>query len=303
MDRKIRIDFFPRDASRVRSIVFSRRAAIAGAAVVLPLCALGFWLMLSGMLREDPARRFERLKLERETGALKEKTTQLRGEVDALRRRLDSLESVRIRVSLSSGLEGPVNREGSDNLARRFRLLGFRSDAPRGEDFDRALNRARATARFLDSSLFVLTQESDRAARLPTMPPVGPEAILTRGFGPARDPFTGRMNLHAGVDFSLSPGSPVHAAGGGTVTTAGHDAVWGHHVRIRHGDHVETFYAHLQNVHVATRGRVERGQVIGAVGQSGVATGPRLHFELRLRGEHVDPLQYLLPGTDTRQTL
>ncbi len=296
MDRKIRIDFFPKDASRVRSIAFSRRWAIAGTAVVLPLCLLGFWLVFSGALREDSDRRFERLKLERETEALSEKTAQLQREVEILRKQLDSLESVRIRVSLSSGLETPLAQDPVDDIGRRFRLFGSTSDAPRSEDFDRTLEQARAAARFLDSSLHVLTRQAERTAELPTLRPVGPEAILTRGFGPARDPFTGRMNLHAGVDYSMPNGSPVFAAGGGVVIAAGSDHIWGNHVRIRHADRAETFYAHLHSINVSARARVERGQVIGTVGQSGHATGPRLHFEMRLNGEHVDPLLYLLPA-------
>jgi murein DD-endopeptidase MepM/ murein hydrolase activator NlpD len=291
MDRKIRIHFFPRDASRVRSIVLSRRLAIALAACVLPLCLLGFWLALSGGLREDPLRKAERIKLERETRALSEKTALLQEETGRLRKNLDSLEAVRSRVTFASGLESQKPASPETEPAR-FRIFG--SGAPRPGDFTRMLARVKRTSQFMDSSLFVLTKNPDMAANLPTVYPVSPEALITRTFGPTPDPFTGRRNLHPGVDFSLPPGSPVVAAGGGTVTT-GNEPLWGYYVRIRHTEHAETFYAHLQAVAVPNGRRVERGELVGWLGQSGATTGPHLHFEMRLWGDRVDPLPYLAP--------
>ena len=297
MDHKIRIFFFPRDASRVRAIVFSRRMGLGIALAALPLCLLGFWLALTGTLRESPERRFARAKLERETAALSEKTSLLQEELENLRRNLDSLESIRIRVVLSSGLETGREEEAAAPATRRFALLQGARGGGRTGDFSAPLARARAMSHFMDSTLIVLTRETGLAARLPTAMPVGTGAIVTRGFGPARDPFTGRKSLHPGVDFGMPPGSPVHAAGGGAVVGAGFDPVWGHYVRIRHTDRAETFYAHLQRTGITAGRNVTRGQVIGWVGQSGASTGPHLHFEMRLRGERVDPLRYLVTGS------
>jgi murein DD-endopeptidase MepM/ murein hydrolase activator NlpD len=295
MDRKIRIYFFPRDASRVRAFVLSRRFALVLLFTLVPLCLLGFWLFLSGALRESPERRFERGKLERETAALSEKTDLLRREVEGLHRNLDSLEALRIRVTQSSGLEGqqPVER------AAPTRFSGLSAKVPRAEDLAAPLAKVRGISRFMDSTLFVLAHAADRAARLPTARPVAANAIVTRAFGPARDPFTGRNNQHAGVDFSLPPGAPVYAAGGGMVVASGTDPVWGHYVRVRHDNRAETFYAHLQKAGVSAGRMVARGQVIGWIGSSGASSGPHLHFELRLNGEHVDPMPYLL-GDDGR---
>lgn len=298
MDPKIRIFFFPRDASRIRTIVFSRKVGFAAMLVALPLCLLGFWLALGGQLRESPERKFERVKLERETEALSARTAVLQEEIASLRRNLDSLESVRISVALSSGLTEADAEDPVDDRAGRFlRIPGFGGGGADGRgDFSAPLARARAISQTLDSTLFVLSRDANLAARLPTLWPVSATSVVTRGFGQARDPFTGRMSLHPGVDFSLPPGSPVVAVGGGTVVAAGNDPVWGWHVRIRHTEHAETFYAHLQGVDVRAGRTVARGQVIGTVGQSGASTGPHLHFEMRLRGDRVDPMPYLSPG-------
>lgn len=297
MDRKIRIFFFPRDASRVRIIAFSRRLGLAGLIAIVPLCLLGFWLAFTGKLRENPERRIQRDRLVREASALDEKTELLRDEMRALRRNLDSLESVRIRVALSSGLEGQWSEErGADAPATRYvPPPGFARD----DDFTAPLARVRGVSRFLDSTLIVLEREGPMTARLPTALPVARGTIVTREFGPARDPFTGRKALHAGVDFGLPPGAPVHAAGGGTVTGAGRDPVWGYYVRIRHTERAETFYAHLLRPGVRAGQQVARGEVIGWVGQSGASTGPHLHFEMRLHGERVDPMPYFLPASGT----
>jgi murein DD-endopeptidase MepM/ murein hydrolase activator NlpD len=159
------------------------------------------------------------------------------------------------------------------------------------------LGQTRKAARFFDSALFVLRSHSDLAERLPTAYPVEENALRIRAFGMERDPFTGRRGLHAGVDFSLRPGSPVFAAGKGHVVETGRDALWGNYVRLRHTERVETFYAHLQKIEVRRGERVARAEELGSMGQSGVATGPHLHFEMILDGERVDPLRYLLaPG-------
>lgn len=305
MDRKIRIFFFPRDASRVRTIVLSQRAGIVALCAALPLCLLGIWLVMSGHLREDEGRRFQRAKLEREAAALDEKTAVLRDEVAKLQRNLDSLESIRIGVTISSGLEIQREDEGRSAaprgaLARAARLSGFVTGGARARDLSVPLDQVRGVSRFFDSTLIVLTRESDVAIRLPTLKPVSYDAIMTRGYGSARDPFTGRKALHAGVDFSLPPGSPVYAAGGGTVSAAGYDPLWGYYVRIRHTDRVETFYSHLQGAGVRAGATVARGEVIGWVGQSGATTGPHLHFEMRIQGDRVDPVPYLI--TSIRST-
>jgi murein DD-endopeptidase MepM/ murein hydrolase activator NlpD len=79
------------------------------------------------------------------------------------------------------------------------------------------------------------------------------------------------------------------------VAEAGKDHLWGWYVRIDHGRDVATFYAHLEKAAVKRGQRVERGQVIGSMGMSGVATGVHLHYELSIRGTKVDPMRYFLP--------
>jgi murein DD-endopeptidase MepM/ murein hydrolase activator NlpD len=104
-------------------------------------------------------------------------------------------------------------------------------------------------------------------------------------FGPRSDRF------HTGVDFPAVLGTPVAAAGAGRVAYAGPMAGgWGIEVVIAHRHGVRTIYAHLSAVAVTDGSRVERGATVGLVGATGTATGPHLHFEVRVRGAAVDPL-------------
>jgi murein DD-endopeptidase MepM/ murein hydrolase activator NlpD len=122
--------------------------------------------------------------------------------------------------------------------------------------------------------------------------PIGlaaPSAVpLGDGFGPR-----GRR-FHSGVDYPAPSGAPVVAAASGRVTHAGRAAGgWGTLVVIDHGQGVRTWYAHLSRVRVRVGQQVSVGALVGLVGASGRASGPHLHFEVRLRGAALDPLRAL----------
>jgi murein DD-endopeptidase MepM/ murein hydrolase activator NlpD len=107
------------------------------------------------------------------------------------------------------------------------------------------------------------------------------------GFGPRGDRF------HAGVDLPAPMGTPVEAAASGRVVWAGVRAGWGLVVTLAHTHGVRTMYAHLSRDSVQLGQHVAAGTTIGLVGATGDATGPHLHFEVRLRGAAVDPLPSL----------
>jgi murein DD-endopeptidase MepM/ murein hydrolase activator NlpD len=128
-------------------------------------------------------------------------------------------------------------------------------------------------------------------AALRRAPPRCPVALAPPLAAPVEDPFGPRGNrFHAGLDFAAPAGTPVGAAAGGRVVFAGRaTGGWGKLVVVAHARGVRTLYAHLETVLVGVRQRVRAGARLGAVGSSGAATGPHLHFEVRLRGAAVDP--------------
>ena len=114
---------------------------------------------------------------------------------------------------------------------------------------------------------------------------------VTSGFAMRMHPILQRMRAHLGVDYAAPTGTPVRVVGEGVVDFAGWQNGYGNVVHVRHGADRVTVYAHLSRIDVRKGQRVEQGQHIGAVGATGWATGPHLHFEFRVGGVHQDPLK------------
>jgi len=122
-----------------------------------------------------------------------------------------------------------------------------------------------------------------------------PEGVITSAYGIRRSPIDGHDRLHEGVDLSAPSHTEVLAARDGTVSEAGEDPVLGLRIIIDHGGGLRTVYGHLSAIRVVLNQTVRSGTMIGAVGSTGLSTGPHLHFEIRLGGKAKDPSSYL-PG-------
>lgn len=113
--------------------------------------------------------------------------------------------------------------------------------------------------------------------------------VESSGFGWRDDPINNRRKFHKGTDFRAPRGTSVYAAGGGVVTFAGRMGGYGNVVFIDHGNGVITRYGHLRRIGTKREAQVVAGAQIGEVGATGRATGPHLHFEVRLDGRAVNP--------------
>ena len=116
---------------------------------------------------------------------------------------------------------------------------------------------------------------------------------ITSPFGMRTDPVTGRYQLHSGIDIGADYGVPIQAAADGVVLYAGWYGGYGNAIILDNTSGLSTLYAHCSAMYVSVNQQVQRGQVIGAVGATGYATGPHLHFEIRVNGVPVDPLSRL----------
>jgi murein DD-endopeptidase MepM/ murein hydrolase activator NlpD len=115
------------------------------------------------------------------------------------------------------------------------------------------------------------------------------DGSITSNFGPRDAPMDGASTNHQGIDIDGNEGDFVIASESGTVTHAGLQGSYGNLVIIDHGGGYETYYAHLSVIQVRVDEEVMQDRVIGKVGKTGRATGPHLHFELRLNGSPVSP--------------
>ncbi|HZT72344.1 MAG TPA: M23 family metallopeptidase [Terriglobales bacterium] len=116
---------------------------------------------------------------------------------------------------------------------------------------------------------------------------------ISSSFGERLDPFDGEGAFHTGIDIATPIGTPVHVTADGVVLYAGLLRGYGRAIVVSHGHHLRTLYAHLSAFSTTAGQRVDRGDVIGFVGDSGRSTGPHLHYEVRINGVPVNPYQYL----------
>ncbi len=147
-----------------------------------------------------------------------------------------------------------------------------------------------------ESSLYLNEKgESNRRALMRT--PID-GARLSSGFGFRRHPILGYSKLHTGVDFAAPRGTPIYAAGDGTIEKMGWWGGYGRYTRIRHNREYSTAYAHqtrfAKGMHEGKR--VKQGQVIGYVGTTGRSTGPHLHYEVLRYGKQMNPMKLTLPA-------
>jgi murein DD-endopeptidase MepM/ murein hydrolase activator NlpD len=123
------------------------------------------------------------------------------------------------------------------------------------------------------------------------------DGTITSGFGGRNHPILGYTKMHTGVDWGSAMGTPIFAAGNGTIEKADWEGGYGKYIRIRHANGYETAYGHMSGF---ARGmeagkKVRQGQVIGYVGSTGLSTGAHLHYEILINGRFVDPMKIKLP--------
>lgn len=146
--------------------------------------------------------------------------------------------------------------------------------------------------------------EGNNSRRFLMRRPVRGDAVrLASGFGLRRHPLLGIVRPHNGIDWAGPTGTPILAAGNGTIEEAGRKGDFGNYVRIQHANGYQTTYAHMSQYAPRTQAgaKVRQGEVIGYIGNTGLSAGPHLHFEVLVNSRYVDPLTIQVP-TERRLT-
>ncbi|WP_170338629.1 DUF5930 domain-containing protein [Ruegeria arenilitoris] len=131
------------------------------------------------------------------------------------------------------------------------------------------------------------------AEKAPFATPVKSAFRFTSGYGYRRDPKTGGRRMHKGTDFAAPTGTDIFATADGVVTHAGWQSGYGRLIKIKHAFGVETLYAHNSKIRVKVGQRVSRGDHIADMGNSGRSTGTHLHYEVRVNGKPVNPMDFI----------
>lgn len=177
-------------------------------------------------------------------------------------------------------LEGYNNSELVINTAKRIDIL-TKQLAIQSKSLDEIIKLGKSKEKFL--------------AAIPAIQPVKNEDLtrMASGFGYRSDPFTKARKMHTGMDFTAPTGTPVFATGNGIVNKADNSlSGYGNLVVITHGYKYETYYAHLSKFNVKHGQKVNRGDIIGFIGSTGRSQAPHLHYEVRVGGLPVNPINY-----------
>ena len=126
-------------------------------------------------------------------------------------------------------------------------------------------------------------------------------ARLSSGYGKRKHPILGYTKMHKGIDFAAPVGTPIFAAGNGTIAKIGRNGGYGNYIQIRHNDSYATAYAHMNGFAKGLKqgSRVKQGDVIGYVGTTGRSTGPHLHYEILQNNTQVNPIRVKMPSGKT----
>lgn len=117
--------------------------------------------------------------------------------------------------------------------------------------------------------------------------------VLSSGFGYREHPIEGEEKFHYGIDIAADPGTEIDCFAGGSVTAVGESSSYGKYLIVSHKDGYSTLYAHCSKITVSSGTKVSEGQKIAEVGETGLCTGPHLHFELHWKGEYLNPIYYV----------
>jgi len=207
--------------------------------------------------------------------------------------KLDSLQSLASEVALTYGF-GEARRP---RLPEAALSLMTQTDSTLESSYRASLY----AFNLIRNTSLVSSRQSARMGFLPSnglehdsVPSLWPvRGQIMAGFGQRLDPFSGEGAFHSGVDISARAGTRVEVGGDGIVMEAGWDSGYGNAIVIDHGYGMATKYGHLSKIFVVVGQEVKRGQVIGAVGMTGKATGPHLHYEVMVQDTPVNPMKYL----------
>jgi murein DD-endopeptidase MepM/ murein hydrolase activator NlpD len=177
------------------------------------------------------------------------------------------------------------------------------TDGPPGELLYTSITTGNETRRYYrfrtpDGQVDYYDAQGNNAKKFLNRRPVRADDVrLTSGFGFRRHPLLGETKMHTGIDWAAPVGTPILAAGNGTIEEAGRKGYNGNYIRIRHANGYQTAYSHMSRFApgAAPGVKVRQGQVIGYIGTTGLSSGPHLHFEILVNNQFVNPLSIEVP--------
>ena len=234
-------------------------------------------------------------------GLYRKKLEALNTQMTAMTSKISELNALKERLATLAA-PAPIKNKMTDSSGRGGPLRPISFKSPLNAYLEDELENTVTKAASLNTTATGLEQLWTARYQLLTQLPIGaplPMALgLNSNFGTRVDPITGAIAQHSGIDFVAKVGTPILAAGNGTVVRAGWDGAYGLTVEIKHAEGYVSKYAHASKIDVTVGQTVTRGQKIAEVGLTGRTTGAHLHFEVLRLGQFVNPMQVLVvPGS------
>ena len=304
VDQEFHIVVFPGATSHPRRFSIRRRTVrilLVGIllAFIVEALFLVQYVTRSGELWELEALRSEAMQHRQQASALS-------SSLEDLRKQLSNMREVNIRIRMMLGLDPPKvppsplglgGKEESNAVLQPGGMGGEREPLANvalqlQQKLTWLQDEAAVQERYLKELTGIVGERRAQWAATPSIWPV--RGWVSSGFGHRISPFTGRDTMHSGVDITAPMRTPVIAPAAGTILFAGSEAGLGNTVTLSHGYGMKTVYGHMDKIKVKTGQTVKRGDVIGWVGNTGLSTGPHLHYEVEVKGSYVNPLQYII---------
>jgi murein DD-endopeptidase MepM/ murein hydrolase activator NlpD len=292
----------PHGSDETRSYAVSARLLKFAGGTLLTLVLIGF---LGVGLFVAELRGGASVVLSRRERALGDRLLAMQSRLDSLSDTIASIGRRDEQIRLLAGL-APVDSQSlpgklmeapmvaADGRSPNESMLSRMASNTSG-DIQGLIERANALSASFAQVSDTLQRHYDRLTRIPSIMPTA--GWLSSAFTRSRfHPILHRSRPHEGIDVSAPMGAPIVAPGNGVVSRVAREAGYGLVVEVNHGDGIVTRYAHTSRILVKQGQRVKRGDLIALVGNSGLSTGPHLHYEIHVNGKVVDPLTYVLPG-------
>jgi len=282
-DRRWTIMLVPNGCDAARTITISSRAIrravrLAGGAVVLVAVLLGAAFARSSLSSAPP------------TAPSRVLQARLDGLLDTIETIARRDEQIRLLAGLPEDSVAALLTEHptDSSVIQRAGLAAH-------PNLEILIRRANSLAASFAEVSDTLSQHAERLSHIPSIMPTA--GWLSSAFSRSRfHPILHIARPHEGIDVSAPMGAPIVAPAAGTVTMVTVQTGYGNVLEIDHGGGIVTKYAHCSRIVVRIGQRVRRGQIIANVGNTGLSTGPHLHYEIHVNGRVVDPLTYVLPG-------
>ncbi len=256
----------------------------------------GFFLLLLWLLGtpSEKALRIENSRMQAQYKVLSDRLDQALDVMQDLQQRDDNL----YRVMLQADPVSDAIRMGGYGNTNRYQELMNMANADlvinTTQKTDLLVKQVYIQSKSFDEVVEMCKNHDEMLKCIPAIQPVSNKNLkqTASGFGVRIDPIYQTPKFHGGMDFSANPGTPVYVTGDGTVVSADWETGYGNTIEVDHGYGYHTRYAHLSEMDVRRGQRVQRGEVIGKVGSSGKSTGPHLHYEVVVKGQKVNPVNY-----------